>query len=146
MRAQEQRRQQLARLTESLFRLDVEEPAALDEKDREAIGVALGIALEADTVFQRVLRRKGHVQLSEELDHLCDSVRAGIDFFATIKQTAAIIRGVKTRRKSGPLRRLMVEHGKCLKRMGDPKLDLPQRLSVLLELIQLDLLVFAHTW
>ena len=43
---------------------------------------------------RRILRKRTIVKRSGA-GYLCDSIRAGIDFFATVKQSAGILRGVE---------------------------------------------------
>jgi hypothetical protein len=140
------RRADVQTLAAYFFRQDIEHPKVLDRADREAIRVALRIALEADTVFRASLRSKRPLVKSMAIDHLCDSVRAGMDFFATIKQTAGIIRGVGVAHENGTIRALMAAHGKYMARVGSSRVDLPSRMASLLSMIQIQLIVFAHYW
>lgn len=144
--ARERRQKRLELLATLFWRDDVEEPAALERDDREAIRVILRIALESDVAFRNVLRRKGSIDLTDELDYVCDSIQAGMDFFALVKEKGAIIRDVKTPRESGSLRHMMLKHGKYLRLLRDPKPGLPRRISLLLALVRINLIVFAHLW
>jgi hypothetical protein len=142
----ERQRKQVRLLADLIWRDDVEEPTALADDDREAIQVVLRIALESNDAFGKVLRQKGPVWRTDELDHLCDSIRAGIDFFAVVKQTANCIRDVTPPHTTGSLRQMMLQHRKCLAPLRDPKLSLPKRLSLLLVMIRIELIVFGHLW
>jgi hypothetical protein len=123
------------------------EPPALDEKDRKSLQVVLRIASESDTVFRRILRRRGPVRWDDQVDHLCDSIEAGMEFFAAVKQSARTIRGVNLPpRKSKALRDLLVDHKDLFRRVQARGLGLPRRLSALLELIRIELIFFGHVW
>jgi hypothetical protein len=136
------------RRIEALFvRGDVEDPPALDSQDRAALRVVLRTAVESEAVFQRLRRSKGTIVKTDRVDHLCDSIRASMDFFAVVKQTAAILRGVQSPpAKNGSLREQLVEHGRVFRGFRAPNLDLPTRMSGLLELIQIELIFFGHMW
>lgn len=125
---------------------DTDVPSALDEKDREAIHITLRIALESDTTFRALLRRKDPLAPTAQTDYLCGTIRSGIDFFSVVMQTAVGIRGVVVPRRSGSLRQLMVEHGKYLRLLEQPKLSLGPRLSLLVALIRVELMFFGYSW
>jgi hypothetical protein len=128
-------------------REDADQPAALDEKDREAVRVVVRIAAESDGVFRAISRKDGPVGRTAKVDHLCDSIEAGMDFFSTVKQSARIIQGVKLpRTKRGSVRSILVEHAKLFEHLQRRNLGLPRRLSILLELIRIELIFFGHVW
>lgn len=126
---------------------DNSDPAALDDEDRECVRVVVRITAEADAVFRSIIRRDGPIPWNDRVDHLCDSIEAGIEFFATVKQSARVIRGVDLpRAMTSSLRRLMVEHTKLFRALQAPEHGLPRRLSILLGLIRIELIFFAHVW
>ena len=143
------RRRELVRTIELLIlKGDTDDPSALDEADREALRVALRIALECDVVFRQIIRSKDAITFNDPVDHACDSIRAAIDSFATIKQTSRIFNGVRLPpvRPGRPLLQSLVRHGVALHRLQQPGLDLPARMSLLLELIRIELIFFGHVW
>jgi hypothetical protein len=142
------RRRKIVQVVDKLIeKEDNAEPSALDEKDREAVRVVVRISAESDAVFRQVLRKRGPIAWSDRVDHLCDSIEAGMEFFATVKQSARIIGGVRLPpRKSGSLRSLVAEHRELFDDLQKRDIGLPKRLSVLLELIRIELIFFSHVW
>jgi hypothetical protein len=120
---------------------------ALDNDDREALRVVLRIASESDTVFRQILRRRGSVRWNERVDYLCDSIRSGMDFFAIVKQTARTLEGIEPlQQRSERLRDLLTRHTRLFKRIQARDLGLSERLSIVLQLIQIELIFFGHFW
>ena len=143
-----QRTKRLEKLETLIWRADLDSPATLDDEDREAIHIVIRIALESDAVFRRALRRSGPLIPTKETDYVCDSIRSGMDFSAIVIQTAAVIRGVvkPQPRQVWPLRRMLLDHGKYLERLGLKNLGLSQRISLVLALIQIETIFLGHFW
>jgi hypothetical protein len=118
----------------------------LSAKDRRALRSVLRLACESGQLFATISRVP--IRSTERLEHFCDSVQAGMDFIATVKQTAGVLRGVSypPRERNGSLLRLLAVHGRLLGRIQQPALGLERRLSLLLELVQIELIFFAHVW
>jgi hypothetical protein len=131
-----------------IWRDDLDVPPALDATDREAIHIVIRIAFESDEAFRKILRCPGSPVPTKETDYLCDTIRSGIDFFAIVSQTAAIIRGVvkPKPRQRWTLTEMLVEHGKCVRRLETKSLNLSQRMTLLLALIQIETIFFGHFW
>jgi hypothetical protein len=125
---------------------DNESPKALDASDRRALRAVLRIIAESDLVFRTALKSGQLNRWTERTEHLCDSIESGLALFATIKQSAGIIRGVVVSKRSGSLRSMLAEHGRLFKRLQKEGLGLPVRLSLVLQLVRIELIFFAHMW
>lgn len=131
----------------SFLRGDFDDPPALDEEDREALRVAVRVATECDQAFRKILRSGRPIGRTDDVDRLCDTIRAALDSFAVVKQTASILRGShETNWTPGNMRALLVRHGTLFSHVRRDGLDLVARLSLLLALIRIELLFFAHFW
>ena len=125
---------------------DNDSPPTLDASDRKALRAVLRIISESDMVFRTALKSGQLSRWTERTEHLCDSIESGIALFATVKQSARIVRGVVVSKRSGSLRSLLAEHGRLFKRLQKKRLGLPVRLSLVLQLVRIELIFFAHMW
>jgi hypothetical protein len=69
-----------------------------------------------------------------------------LDFFSIVVQTASLIPGTTAPRTTGRLRTLLLQHGLHVRRLADPRLNLPNRMSSVLAVMQVQLIFFGHLW
>lgn len=137
----------IAALETLIFDADTEEPPVLDEEDRKYVHIAVRIAVQSDIAFRRLLRRRDPLARTDYTEDLCIDIRSGMDFYASLMSLTGYLRGATApRRPTGSLRQVMIAHGKTLRRLAGSNADLPGLMSLLVELIQLELVWFASSW
>jgi hypothetical protein len=88
-------------------------------------------------------------ELRDKIEDICHTVRAGMDWTASIKSWTELITGVKfarPHRLASSLQKMVHQHANLSKELRSSKVELPERVSILLTLIQIELVFFGHMW
>ncbi len=142
------RRRQVVAVEGLFVRDDVGKPRLLMPRDRRALRTTLGAVVECEMVFKHV-RRHARITRSYEVDFLCDSIRAAVDAFDDIKAMGRIVKGASVSHplpRANSLKGLLQQHGLLYARLTAEPSNLPERLSNLIKMTQIELIFWGHMW
>ncbi|MBI5710368.1 MAG: hypothetical protein HZC42_08715 [Candidatus Eisenbacteria bacterium] len=114
-----------------------------------ALRVVLRSVTDCNAMYRRLAKSMRAPRRPGDIDDICITIRASIDWVAVIKELFGIVqdvRLVRPRVMGGSMERMLQEHDVLFQRLRSSRLEGCERMSTLLALIQIELVFLGHMW
>ena len=128
---------------------DTQEPSLFDAEGRRALRSTVYTVVEVELVFRKLQRLRTARARMDWVEYLCTSIRSAMRWHEEVKASVVGVPGVRplhSDRLPPSVRAIVRAHSRLYRRLWLTPRRAEDLLSVLLELIRLELLWLGHMW